>query len=296
MIITNQLKNVKKWLSEDRSQTGDPYYYHLRLKEDKQKRKIIFDQIKSLYTEAHEDYRRHYRSLMKYSLDPLNPLDLKDPAYGYPELLDMTTLKGYFGEIFAAIIAENFSPFNESEWKVPAFFFRNHHQAFDVLEKYKRTGKIKKATMGRTGDDCLAFVLNGSGEISKILFCEAKCSASHNNKLINDAYEKISDEMSIPVETLRIIAILEDYDDDESKKWIDALRRLYLNDDNSSERYDLISYICGQHPIQTDSWISKTKRSKSYSGGRKLKVVESHLFDVDDFICEIYGKVVASQP
>lgn len=293
--MSKRIKNINKWIAVDRSQTGDPSYYHLTLREDKRKRKLVLNLLKNLYSEAHDDYRRHYRSLMEYSLDPLSPNEKKDPAYGYPELLDMTTLKGYFGEIFAAIIAENLSPFNEQSWQVPAFFFRHHHQAFDVLEKYKRTGKIKKATIGRTGDDCLAFVLDQNGKITKMMFCEAKCTATHKNQLIKDAYEKISDSMPVPVETLRIIEILQDYDDEESQKWVSALRSLYLNDGNSSERYDLISYICGQHPVQSDSWISKTKKSKLYFGGRKLKVVESHLFDVDDLICEIYGKARVNQ-
>ncbi|URN93103.1 MAG: hypothetical protein NAG76_14790 [Candidatus Pristimantibacillus lignocellulolyticus] len=291
-----KITDIEKWLREDRSHTVDPNYYHLMLKEEPSDRALIIKQLKKLYYEAHEDYRRHFRSLMRYSLDPLNPSDEKDPAYGYPELLDMTTLKGYFGEVFGAIIAENFAPFNEKTWKVPAFFFRNHHQAFDALEKYKRTGKIKKATMGRTGDDCLAFVMDTKGSIKKVLFCEAKCSAAHKKTLVDDAYEKISDSMPIPVETLRIIDILEDYDDEESAKWVIALRQLYLEDKPSCERFDLISYICGQHPIKTKTWISNNKISPLYTGGRKLKVVESHLFDIDTFICEIYEKAVVSKP
>ncbi len=296
MIKTNKVKDINKWITENRSHSGSSDYYHLTLNENKQGRSAIMDQLKQLYKDAHEDYRMYYRKLMKYSLDPLNPKDVKDPAFGYPELLQMTTLKGYFGEVFSAIVAENFSPFNEKRWRVPVFYFRNHHQAFDVLEKYKRTGEIKKATMGRTGDDCLAFVLNDDDKIIKVLFCEAKCTASHDKGLIDDAYNKISDNIKVPVETVRIISILEDYNSELSKKWVTALRNLYFDENNDCERYDLISYVCGQHPVKAKSWVSKTERSKLYTGGRKLKVVEAHLFDVEDLICEIYEKSAVNHP
>ena len=160
-----------KWLSNEISESEDKRYRHRLLKEKQGYRHDVFDELKELVQNAHEDARRYLRKPVDISLDPLRELSSSDPAKGYPELLDIKDLKGYFGEIFAGLIAEHFSPFGHS-WTVPAFLFRFHHIAFQRLEEHRQTGEEIKGIPGRTGDDCLAFQLGGRGQIVRSLVCD----------------------------------------------------------------------------------------------------------------------------
>ncbi|WP_312149141.1 hypothetical protein [Paenibacillus odorifer] len=294
MIKSLNLETINDWLNNTLNESDDKSYRHLLLKENSTARTQVIGILMQMVHEAHEDARLRLRKAFEISLDPIenDQKDIYDPTYGYPEVFDITTLKGYFGEIFAGIIAENFSPFNEQSWKVPAFSFRYHEIAFDQLEMLMMTGEMISAIPGRTGDDCLAFVMENE-KIIKILFCEAKCTASHSSDLISDAHKKISSKNSIPVEIRRLIEILRDYDDDDALRWIDALRKLRVNMDKDCERYDLVSYICGSSPKipkNRTTWMPLDAPHVKYTGKRNLEAVEIHLSDVEDLIKMVYGK------
>jgi hypothetical protein len=200
----------------------------------------------------------------------------------------MQTLKGYFGEIFAGLVAEHFAPFEENSWEVPAHLFRWHNAAFEYLESLRQGSRQRKAVVGRTGDDCLAFQMDDTGTITKVLYCEAKCTNTHDTEMIRDAHKKVG--MSALTSIPHLIMILASRTDEDSRRWADALRRLYLTLQKPNfERYDLVSYICGQHPIQTDVWITKDKPHNDYKGGRPLQVVEAHLHNVDKLVKLVYG-------
>src|SRR6266571_3942921 len=78
--------------------------------------------------------------LAGYSLDPFEERIVDDPAEGYPECLHILTLKGYFGEVFAAIVAQHFSPFEVDNWEVPAFLFRFHVVELQHIEALNQIG------------------------------------------------------------------------------------------------------------------------------------------------------------
>ncbi|ENH97927.1 DEAD/DEAH box helicase [Gracilibacillus halophilus YIM-C55.5] len=294
-----RLRDVQfnSWLLTSRTENKGKKYRHLKLNEELTFRDEIVPSLKNMVEEAHQDYKNSKRSLLLKTLDPsvedIESLGKMDPAYGYPDQLDLTTLKGTFGEVFAGIIAENFAPFNVENWKVPVFSFRHHEAAFDQLETYKRTGDKKNATMGRPGDDCLAFELDQSEtNIRKILFCEAKCTNDHSSSLVKKAHEQLSDSNIIPVETLRLIEILNDYDTDYAIRWSEALRNLYLDLGNfgNSNRYDLVSYVCGNSPKKKSTWIDTEEPHEGYSAGRELESVEVHISDIDQLVKTIYQK------
>src|SRR5690348_6281052 len=113
--------NFVSWLRDTPSESGDEKYRHRLLTEYHNKREEIFDELRLYVQNAHEDARRYLREVFENTLDPFATSPSFDPAEGYPELLHMQTLKGYFGEIFAGLIAEYFSPFGVDGWKVPVF-------------------------------------------------------------------------------------------------------------------------------------------------------------------------------
>lgn len=288
-----KIPSLTSWLYNDVSENMDKQYRHNLIRENPSARIDALEELKPVIRKAHDDARFKLREALRDTLDPIEEWDDEvDPADGYPEILDLTTLKGYFGEFFSGIVAENFSPFGETNWRVPVFPFRFHNTAFDQLEMYRQTGQMKKATYGRTGDDCLAFVLDDD-TIIKILFLEAKCTAKYNLEMIADAHTKISSANQKPVELMRLVEILKAYRrNPDVDVWITAFRKLYRSKDGF-ERFDCVSYVCGQFPKKPRdkvSWISRVVPHTNYQGGRRLEAVEVQLTDVDDLVRDLYGK------
>lgn len=288
-----KISSLDSWLYNDISDNSNSKYRHNLIREYSIDRVVVLEELKPIIEQVHDDARFKLREFLRDTLDPLEEWnDDIDPADGYPEVLDLTTLKGYFGEFFSGFVAENFHPFGEENWRVPVFPFRFHNTAFDQLEMFRQTGGMKKATYGRTGDDCVAFVLD-EDKIVKILFLEAKCTASHDMSMIADAHTKISSANQKPVELMRIIEVLKAYKrHPDAEIWIKALRKLYSSEEGF-ERYDCVSYVCGhfpQRPRDRLSWMSREEPHQNYVGGRKFEAIEVQLTDVNDIIRQLYGK------
>lgn len=293
MLSGLKIESVSSWLSADLTVSSDEQYRHNLIKENPATRADALEELIPLIQVAHNDARFKLRESLRDTLDPMEEWDDdEDPADGYPEILDLTTLKGYFGEFFSGFVAENFAPFGEENWRVPVFSFRFHNTAFDQLEAYRQTGHMKTATYGRTGDDCVAFVLDGD-TIVKILFLEAKCTASHDTNMIADAHTKISSQNQKPVELMRLVDILKAYRrNTDAVAWITALRKLYRAKDGF-ERFNCVSYVCGKSPKKPssrESWISREEPHPNYIGGRKLESVEVHLTEINELVKLVYGK------
>jgi len=293
-------QKLNEWLDHSTSESNQ--YTHRLLKENLEYRETILSELKQEVQKAHEDTKHHLRQLAGFSLDPLNTptIDVipegisenivRDPTEGYPEKLELKTLKGFFGEIFAGIIAESFSHFNIAHWKVPAYPFRFHNSAYDQLERWRQTDINPKTTPGRTGDDMLAFYQDNRGMITHSLVCEAKCSKGHNKGLVDKAHNQASGKEPRPLDILRLIDILRDYDDSESQNWIKALRILFnRNIQSDYERCDLVSYICGTAPRRSETWMQKDAPHPNYTVGRRLESVEIHLQEVDKLVRQLYG-------
>jgi hypothetical protein len=287
-----KLPNITSWLNVAVQKATGGRYEHALAQENGNHNSVILPQLKQLILNAHEDARKRLRKLATGSLDPMGNTATKDPAQGYPEKLHIQTLKGYFGEVMAGVVAENFDPFGMKDWIVAAYLFRFHLVEFQQLSLIDQTGEAAKMRPGRTGDDCLAFRRDAKGNIVMTLFCEAKCTADHDAGLINDAHEKSSLTNLIPVDILQIIEVLEDSTDSGAPQWIEALRKLYLKGAGSPyERVDQVTYICGRKPAakgQT-SWIPTGKPHSKYTGSRRLHVAEIHLNQVEDLVKKAYG-------
>ncbi len=289
-----KLPNIMKWLRIVKTVAPGGKYRHRLLVEDKIFRESIIAEFQEFVYLAHEDARNHLRQITCDDLDPLSPpSNTYDPAAGYPESLELQTLKGYFGEIFAGAIAENLAPFDHDDWVVPAFSFRFHQVAFDQLELWRQTGKQPGKIPGRTGDDMVAFRRDVQGKIIASLLCEAKCTKDHDTEMIAEAHTKVSNSNLKPIEIRRLIEILNDYPDTDSIQWANSLRHLFFSDDlKDYERFDLISYLCGRSPVRASrtTWISTEAPHKEYTGGRRLEVDETHLDDVEDLVILVYKK------
>ncbi|HBE18064.1 MAG TPA: DEAD/DEAH box helicase [Cyanobacteria bacterium UBA11149] len=297
------LPNLSNWLANTTQKSRDKKYYHRQLTENLAIRTAILQELQQLVHQAHEDARQNLRNLsgIDQSLDFLQEketLGIETTIFdNFPRYLELKTLKGYFGEIMAAVVAEHFNPLDE-DWQVFAFPFRLHQTAYHALEKVRQEGGAASTIIGRLGDDMLAFHCNDQGKIIRVLFCEAKCTARHDINLIAEAHQKSSDSKKIPVDCLSLINILKDYaiSGSDEEKWIHALRKLYFSNNNPThERCDLVLYICGLPPVKASTIIIPTDTPhKDYTAQRRLEAVEIHLHDVNGLVEEAYQ--VLTQP
>lgn len=246
----------------------------------------ILNELGKYFESAYQPAKLYLRSILSDDLHPLGPQVEFDPAQGFPKTLEAITLQGYFGEIFTGIIAEHYEHFGSSQWEVPIFLFHTHIVVFQQLELARQTGGVVGRLPGRTGDDCVAFERDDRGDITRIMICESKCTQNHSSGLINDNLEKLSAANLIPVDLLRIIEALKLYDEDDyARQWAMSLKKLLLLPPTPrNERCDLSGYVCGQAPRRKATWISQGTIPDKYSGGRKLKAVETHLEKVDELV------------
>lgn len=104
MITTSNLY-LSLWLESKVHDAPTQRYRHQHVVENTDWYAQGVQELKAYIQHAHEDARNHLRKLADITLDPLGASSPFDPAQGYPEQLDILTLKGYLGEIFAAIDA-----------------------------------------------------------------------------------------------------------------------------------------------------------------------------------------------
>ncbi len=282
-------QQLNEWLEQSLSESNQYSYTHRLLKEKPEQRTLILQHLRKYVEKAHNDAIKYLRRPAEISLDPLGQT-IFDPAEGYPEKLPAKTLKGYLGEVIAGLIAENFVHFNEDGWKVPVYSFRFHQTAFDYLDTIRQTGESPCDIPGRTGDDTVAFLRKDDGSIGKALVCESKCTKDYKTDKCAEAHKKASDLRPKPVEIRRLLEILRDYSDDDSKEWKEALQTLFFENIQSDyERCDLVSYTCGKSPVRRQTWIDNAHPHPDYKVKRKLETVELHLNGLDEFVKLIYG-------
>ena len=286
-----KFSKLNSWLTSKGTNVPKHKYAHLLLQETFSNRAAIVQELADYVSAAHEPARRYVQNLANESLHPFKLTPETDPAHGYPGELGPITLQGYFGEIFTGLVAENYEHFGSKSWEVPAYPFQTHAVAFEQLELAKQTGAAVKEVPGRTGDDCLAFELDGTGNIARAMVCEAKCTQNHSAKLIRDNHEKLSLPNLRPVSLLRVKEALKALGNDPyAEKWIMALTRFYIEKKLNKKRCDLSCYICGQRPKRNATWISQADPHEGYTGKRELESVEAHLEKVEELIQLVYKK------
>jgi hypothetical protein len=283
---------IGEWLIQASRTSADGRYRLLILQEIPSKRDAILEVLKRTVMEAHSDTLRYLRELAGSTLDPLGVQPQNDPAEGYPHRLDLTSLKGYFGESFAGIVAQQFKPMAEP-WDVPGYLFRFHTVALQQLERLRQGEPIPGAIPGRTGDDFLAFQRDSSERIVKALVGEAKCTAGHSTEMISEAHTQISKGPAKPIDTIRLVDVLKDRSDARSQSWVRSLREFFMAELSPEfERCDLVSYVCGQSPVRgtRTSWLPEDAPHEKYSGGRRLQCVETHLTEVEALVNSVYER------
>lgn len=289
------LTSLDSWIDvEETCNPTSPAYCHLLIRQKENVDPEVWDEIFAYIDHAHAGARQALRAPLEDSLHPLQHNTEVDPAFGYPHKLGDTTLKGFFGEIVAGIVAEYYAGDGEYDWEVPAYLFRTHVVAFQQVEVMKQTDGWERQIVGRTGNDALAFARDENDRIVAWLACEAKCTGNHSSTLIRDNHVKLSQAVTRPVDLLRLIDALKDYrDDGYSRNWIASLRRYWWDDSRNPSviRCDFSMYVCGACPRRNRTWISTDTPNRDYTGRRNLTCAELHMVSVDEIVRSLYERM-----
>jgi hypothetical protein len=284
---------AKRWLPVTQTVSAGSRYYHFHLVEDLGAWDGARNEIIAYFQKAHADAIQRLENLTTITLHPAGIVSTS-PYAGYPHKLPQVTLQGYFGEVMAGWFAETGSPSGLPDWNMPAHLFRFHLTAFQYLERQSQTGSVPSAIVGRTGDDCLAFRRNSSGVITDILYCEAKCTSTHDASLIRDAHDKASS--SAIADIPQLIEILSCRNDADAQAWVKALREFYLSlfaqPNSGITRHDLVCYVHSQAPQQRTTWIPATTVHACYTANRVLNAVELRLANVIERLEAVYAAEV----
>jgi hypothetical protein len=282
---------ISKWLSATHSSNPTPAYRHTRLSENAPAWAGVSAQVECYFKQAHRDAIERLRRVTSVSLHPAGAASSLPPPYRkYPFGLPDITLQGYFGEILAGLLAESIGAAGHDDWEVPAHLFHVHMVAFQQLEQQGQTGVPVTTIFGRTGDDCLAFRRDSNGRIISVLFCESKCTRTHDAQLVADAHDKAA--KSAIVDIMQLVEALDHRNCPVATEWANALRILhsgmYASPPAHANRCDAVYYVHGQTPRRTQTWISPQQPHSSYTAGRSLHTVEVHLSDVLARVRSIY--------
>jgi hypothetical protein len=273
--------------------------YRLRVwRENRAGLAAIKTEVVSYVDEAFEDARGRIRRGFEDDLLPFND-PARDPAANYPALLHRVTLQGYLGEILAVLAIEHWGAHGHMDWMVPAFLFRLHDQEFQHLESINerlRAGevydpdRIAEQRPGRTGDDGIAFRLNGEGTITDVLTLEAKCLAQNSNVKIKEAHEKLAAGGRLPSGIRELINLLDEYDTPEAQTWQEALLKFWRRDHQVAGRHDGVAYVCGQVPARAGrvAWMPTGAPDPAYTADRGLEGMEFQVGDLNTVVDTLY--------
>lgn len=248
--------------------------------------------------EAFDDARRRIRRGFEDDLSPFREPP-RDPAANYPALLHRVTLQGYFGETLAVMAVEHWGAHGHMDWIVPAFLFRLHElelQHLEAINERLQSGEtydpdqLAERRPGRTGDDGLAFRINGENTITDVLTLEAKCLAQNNNAKIKEAHQKLAASGLRPSGVRELINLLDEYPSPEAQAWQKALLNLWRGGYRAVTRHDGVAYTCGRVPTQAGrvSWMPANAPHPDYTVARNLEGMEFQFEDLTTVVDRLY--------
>lgn len=286
------------WLVDQRLPSPHERYRLRVWRENRSALASIKAELELYIEEAFDDARRRLRRGFEDDLSPFNDPP-SDPAANYPALLHRVTLQGYFGETLAVLAVEHWGAHGQTDWAVPAFLFRLHDQEFQHLELINerlRTGATHdpdasgEMRPGRTGDDGLAFRMNGDNVITEVLTLEAKCLGQNNNAKIEEAHRKLAEGGPLPSGVRELINLLSEYDTPEANVWQCALMKLRSGGYRTALRHDGVAYACGHTPSRGEriAWMPVNEPHGGYTAARNLEGMEFQFEDLASVIATLY--------
>ncbi|PKG74833.1 aminotransferase [Shewanella sp. GutCb] len=297
--------NLDEWLEPNPSFING--YGHLLIEQIKANDDELLSRLKAYFESAHLDARQVIHGFMGISLHPDN--NEKHNEVSYPSSLHLTTLKGFFGEVLAGLLAEGYELVGQHEWKVPVFLFRFHDDATKYLYTLVRDPDQKRRTIGRLGTDFIGVSMEG-GEVSRLISGEAKWRKKLSKSVIDSVmlgpkkpgeqdrvegkgvWAELNKEVNPPNGLRELQIALKEIDPEGHAEAILSMDKLLSAfDANTVPKTDLVLIVGGpKNNRETgECLIDYDKIPKNYLAGNDLQVVEIVLSDGESLIEDLYA-------
>jgi len=303
--------NLDDWL--DNNPSFIEGYGHLLIEQVKSNDDELRNRLKKYFESAHLDARGVFHDFMGVSLHPDD--NEKQAKVSYPSSLHLTTLKGFFGEVLAGLIAESYELVGKHEWKVPVFLFRFHDDAKKYLFTLVRDPDQKRQTIGRLGTDFIGISI-ADGEVHRLISGEAKWRKELSQSAINTlmlgpkkkgkqervegkgVWAELNKEVNPPNGLRELQIALKEIDPDGYAEAILSMdKQLSAFDANTVPKTDLVLIVggAGSRRQKGDCSIDRDNVPKEYLAGNDLQVVEIILSDGESLIKDLYASLWAEE-
>lgn len=300
--------DLDEWLEEYPSVVKN--YGHLLLEQKKSQDDDLFARLTPYFESAHLDARTVFHEFMGIDLHP-------DAAAGsaginYPSSLNLTTLKGFFGEALTGLIVEAYELVGNHDWEVPIFLFRFHDDAKKYLYTLVRDPRQERQTIGRLGTDFIGISIDDGGEVDRLISGEAKWRKTLTQGAVDDlmlgpkekgqdlrqegkgVWAELNKEVNPPNGLRELQIALKEIDPDRYAETILSMDKLLsAHDSQVVPKTDLVVIVGkgGATREECSTFIGREEIPEAYSAGNDLQVVEVVLSDGEKLVEELYSRL-----
>jgi hypothetical protein len=283
-------------------------YGHLLLEQIENSNDELLSRLKAYFESAHLDARGVIHDFMGISLHPDHE---KQTEINYPSSLHLTTLKGFFGEVMAGLIAEGYNLVGDHKWAVPVFLFRFHDDAKKYLYTLVRDPNQERQTIGRLGTDFIGVSICG-GEVERLISGEAKWRKTLTQSVVDTVmlgpketgkqtreagkgvWTELNKEVNPPNGLRELQIALKDLDPEAYGEVIVSMDKLLAAfDPVAAPKTDLVVIVGGPRASRNkgECYIKCDEVPEPYVAKNDLQVVEIVLPEGEKLIKDLYASL-----
>ncbi|RXE87259.1 aminotransferase [Pseudoalteromonas sp. A757] len=299
--------SLDEWLEQNSSFSKG--YGHLLMEQIKDADDKLLSALKLYFESAHLDARNVFHDFMGISL---HPDDEQQAAISYPTSLHLTTLKGFFGEVLAGLLAEGYDFVGHHDWNVPVFLFRFHDDAKKYLYTLVRDPNQKRQTIGRLGTDFIGVSIVDNGEVARLISGEAKWRKKLNQSAVDNVmlgpkkkgkeereegkgvWAELNKEVNPPNGLRELQIALKEIDPEGFAETIVSMDKLLSAFDSITvPKTDLVLIVgeASKKRRKGECHIESKEVPKEYLAGNDLQVAEVVLRNGERLITDLYASL-----
>jgi hypothetical protein len=298
---------LRRWF-RDRTFLNDRYG-HLLLEQQVAVDEALLAELRPYFESAHLDAREVFHEYAGLDLHP----DAGAPGAHalYPQCLPTTAKRGLFGEVVAGLVAQGYGIVGNQQWQIPVFLLRWHADVGQYIFDLARDPTRVRQVFGRFGDDFIAIALDAGGSVTELLAGESKWRETITPAVMEELmlgeyvdggggrvrsgkgiWWQISRGLRVPSGLRQLQQILRSRAPDEYAAAILSMdRTLTVEAPAPLPRTDyvIVAGNGGERRRPGEALLPTAAPPASYTGGRKVQVVEVILEGGNDLIDRLYN-------
>ena len=302
--------DLENWLEQNPSFIKG--YGHLLIEQVNAYDDELIARLKEYFESAHLDARMVFHEFIGIGLHPDD--NEKRAEVSYPSSLHLTTLKGFFGEVLAGLLAEGYELVGNKEWIVPIFLFRFHDDAKKYLFTLIRDPDQQRQTIGRLGTDFIGISIDDDGEVDRLISGEAKWRKRLSKSSVDDimlgpkikgkqdrveskgVWAELNKEVNPPNGLRELQIALKEVDPEGYAETILSMdKQLSAFNATTVPKTDLVVIVgeANRNRNKGECNLDFDQVPKEYLAGNDLQVVEVVLNDGENLIQDLYASLWA---